>query len=98
MTEISVGTNFCTLCRVTVHSKKTSNGDALANGIPSDDPFSQSTVLNCCTFDVSCALHIVLFALQTTVGIKARVAFSNGKSCLCSYLSAVYIAQVAQVY
>ena len=48
--------------------------------------------LNCCTLDIRCALHVVFLAIQATVCIQARVAFSNGKSCYIMFLfkSSVY--------
>ena len=36
--------------------------DALANGVPSDDPFAPILEQNCCSLDIFCSLYIVLFA------------------------------------
>ena len=42
--------------------KKCGITDALANGVPSDDPFAPILEQNCCSLDNFCSLYIVLFA------------------------------------
>ena len=42
--------------------KKCGITDALANGVPSDDPFALILEQNCCSLDIFWSLYIVLFA------------------------------------